>query len=420
MIKAIPFDDNISAIRVGYFVDCFPAISETFVLNEIMELTKRGFEVVVFSLERPSVEAKHPGAQEWAEKTHYVASLLPGKKNRQMVRRIKDKLADWFRGSAFRAHLPPPYNWISTHASALINEVRDAGCQRLHAHFAGPACQWAFIVARMINIPFSFTAHRYDIFERPPEEFHLLMSAASACVTVSEYNRRYLIEKYGKVAEKFAVIACGTDTHAFYPKPSEPRIVGQILTVGRLSPEKGYQYLLEAASILEMEGVDYQWLIVGEGAERRFIENSIHERKLQGKVSLLGALASTEIRQLMRSSELFVLSSINEGAPVAYMEAMSSATPIVGTDVMGVSEILLDGKTGVLVPPADPAALARRIRELLLDEVARSRMGMAGRAHALKNLSLSRQVDKLLQLWGHAKIQGDISTVTHRAQKANR
>ena len=398
LAKSLSREKSILPIRVGYFIDCFPTTSETFVLNEIMEVAKHGFDVVIFSMGRPSVQVNHPGAQEWGLRTHYVDELLPGRQPEGLVT-LKAKVKGLFQNIALRASLPPPYNWIATHAAALADDVQRADCHRIHAHFAGPASQWAFVVAGILGIPFSFTAHRYDIFDRPPERFELLIKAADLCVTVSEYNRRYLIEKYGNVAEKFKVIACGTDSQVFCPQERAARTKGQILTVGRLSPEKGYGYLLEAASILHADGVDFHWNIVGEGAERRSIERNIQQRELQNKVTLLGARPSTDVQQLMNSSELFVLSSITEGAPVVYMEAMSSATPIVGTDIMGVSEIVLDGVTGILVPPADPAALASRIHELLDDEFARTRMGLAGREHVLKNLSLQGQVEKLIQLW---------------------
>lgn len=157
--------------------------------------------------------------------------------------------------------------------------------------------------------------------------------------------------------------------------------------------------IIEAASILKSRGVDFRWFIVGEGPERERIEASVHVHSLEGHVTLLGALPSTEVRRLMLSSQLFALASTSESAGMVYMEAMATETPVVGTNVMGVSEIVFDQKTGFLVPANDPLALANKVEALLEDSSTRHQLGVAGRQHVLKNLSLDGQVDKLLKIW---------------------
>jgi len=209
-----------------------------------------------------------------------------------------------------------------------------------------------------------------------------------------------LIEKFGAVAKKFKVITCGTDTNLFTTPSGNNRVAGRILTVGRLAPEKGYDYIIQAASILRERGVDFSWLIIGEGPERTKIEESIRIHQLEDSVSLLGARPSTEVREAMMNSQLFVLASLSESAGMVYMEAMSTGTPVVGTNVMGVAEFVIEDTTGFLVPPGEPHALAQRIEKLLKDEATRNRMGSAGREHVLGNLNLERQVEKLLNLWG--------------------
>jgi glycosyltransferase involved in cell wall biosynthesis len=226
-----------------------------------------------------------------------------------------------------------------------------------------------------------------------------LIDAANVCVTVTNYNRNYLIDRFGSVAEKFEVITCGVDVGFFKPDSTLPRIPGQILTVGRLAPEKGYGYLLDAAALLHRQGVHYRWLIVGDGPEGHWIEKGIQSRSLEGKVILMGTMPSTEVRRLMASSELFALASIRETAGMVYIEAMATATPVIGTNVLGVSEVVLDSKTGILVAPHDPVALANGIQCLLGSPGLRARLGAQGRKHAVERFSLARQAGKLLSLW---------------------
>lgn len=394
--------------RIGYFIDSFPLVSETFILNEIQEVSRKGGDVRIFSLNRPEKQINHPGAKDWAEKTNYLGSLLPqGPINPLTYLKYGREIGIIFRSIVLSRRLPPPYDWIARKAGIIAVQVKALGCTRLHAHFAGPAAQWAFVVSRLLGIPFSFTAHAYDIYKKPPEYFDLLIESADVCATVSEYNRSFLIEKFGDPARKFKVITCGTDTTFFRPPPVENRVNGRILTVGRLVPEKGYEFIIQAASILRDRGVEFSWKVIGEGPERANIEESIRIHKLEDSVSLLGARTSTEVREAMLAAQLFVLGSVSEAVGTVYIEAMATETAVIGTKVMGVAEFVIENTTGFLVPPRDPHALAQKIEELLKDEPTRRRIGSAGRAHVLKNLDLEGQVDKLLNLWAGAKKPGD-------------
>ncbi|MEM4408494.1 MAG: glycosyltransferase [Candidatus Caldarchaeum sp.] len=166
--------------------------------------------------------------------------------------------------------------------------------------------------------------------------------------------------------------------------------------VGRLSKEKGYDYLLHAVSILHGDMPNVRLLIAGEGVERAKLERLARELGLQHVVCFLGEIPNGA--QLISGLSLLVLSSLSEGIPNVILEAFAYKTPVVATAVGGVPELVKDGETGWLVPPRAPRALAQAIREALSNrEEARRRAENAYR-HLLENFTVEKQAD----LWEQA------------------
>jgi glycosyltransferase involved in cell wall biosynthesis len=255
------------------------------------------------------------------------------------------------------------------------------------------------LISKILGIPFGFTAHRYDIFDRPPAAFGTLIESAECCVTVTEFNKRYLVERFGKVADKFAIVTSGIETELFTPAASDARRPRRIVTVARLAPEKGLPFAIEAAALLRARGHRFEWRMIGEGAQRAALEAKIRHLNLTDLVRLVGPMSQQQVLEELRQAEVFVLPSLSEGAPIACMEAMATQTPIVATAVSGVPEVVMDGKTGLLVPSASAEPLAQAIARLLGDPRLREEMGRAGRERVLANFDRRNQVEKLLHLW---------------------
>jgi glycosyltransferase involved in cell wall biosynthesis len=167
-----------------------------------------------------------------------------------------------------------------------------------------------------------------------------------------------------------------------------------VLAAGRLSPEKGFDVLIEAAASICRENVGV--VIFGEGAMRASLERLVAERGLTGRVVLPGFRA--DLDSLIGAADVVVLSSYTEGLPNIALEASAAGVPVVATAVGGTPEVVTDGETGFLVPPGEPEPIAARVNELLDDALLRTRLGEAGRARMQSEFSFASQAERYLRL----------------------
>jgi glycosyltransferase involved in cell wall biosynthesis len=278
----------------------------------------------------------------------------------------------------------------------FARDLRDV--RHVHAHFAYLSTDAAGRLHSLTGVPFSFTAHARDIYvewERIDEK----LDAAAFGVTVCEYNRRYIEDRVPGAAERLELVICGVDPDRFQrTRPYDP--AGPIVAVGRLVEQKGFRDLIHAAAAA---GGDIpEVLIAGEGPQRPELERLIAE--LDARVTLLGAISHDETRALLESASASVLPCVvaSDGArdsmPVSLKEAMALELPVVGTDEVGLPE-LIGPDRGILVPPGDRVALAAALRSLAaLPAAERERMGRAGRAFVAEHCNLRTETAKLLRL----------------------
>jgi colanic acid/amylovoran biosynthesis glycosyltransferase len=162
------------------------------------------------------------------------------------------------------------------------------------------------------------------------------------------------------------------------------------VATGRLVWKKGFDYLLTALARVAARGVDFHADILGDGELKKSLRYAIEDLGLDKRVTLVGAVSSSEVLSRMREADVFVLSSLEEGISNAVLEAMATGLPIVTTAAGGMAEAITDGEEGFLVPVRDADALARAI-EALVDPALRVRMGRAARRRAEQDFSLNRQ-----------------------------
>jgi glycosyltransferase involved in cell wall biosynthesis len=233
---------------------------------------------------------------------------------------------------------------------------------------------------------------------------------ADFMVACSEETRRFSINVEGIRSDKILLIPNGADLsrHDSSQWPNEEleelrRSLGVsatakvVTTVGRLHIQKGHTYLIKAASQILDGYPDVMFLLLGDGEERPSIERQIEERGLSEHFVLLGS--RRDVPRVLALSDLFVLPSIDEGLPLAVLEAMAARLAVVATDVDGSREAVVDGETGLLVPKADANALAQGTLRLLADEARRHEMGLKGYQRANSRFSeraMCEQYEKLI------------------------
>jgi len=171
------------------------------------------------------------------------------------------------------------------------------------------------------------------------------------------------------------------------PKEDALIVVG---TVSHLSEEKGIRYLVEAASLIPEISRRVRFVIVGDGNCRRELEELVRDRELERCFRFLGFREDSHL--IMKDFDLFVLPSLSEGLPSAIMEAMAHSLPVIGSNVGGIPELVEEGRTGLLVPAADPANLAKAILKLVQDPEKMRRMGNRGRNRLEEKFTLERKI----------------------------
>ncbi|MBM3423438.1 MAG: glycosyltransferase [Chlorobi bacterium] len=166
-----------------------------------------------------------------------------------------------------------------------------------------------------------------------------------------------------------------------------------IYSAGRLAGQKGFNYLIDAAAILLKNRNDLVFVISGEGKLDEELKKQAKEKGVAGCIAFEGF--TPDIYPYLGGCDLFVLASLFEGMPNVVMEAMAVEKPVVATDVNGARELMMDGKTGFIVPPRDPQALAYAIGRLLDDPVLRSEFGQNGMRRVQENFTIPKMVENL-------------------------
>jgi glycosyltransferase involved in cell wall biosynthesis len=169
--------------------------------------------------------------------------------------------------------------------------------------------------------------------------------------------------------------------------PTDAPVVG---CVGALVAHKGHRHLIEAAASVVKEVPDARFVILGEGTLRQTLQHRIEQLHLERHVFMPGF--RTDAVALLRSFDLFVMPSETEGLGTSILDAMACGKAVIGTRAGGIAEVVDDGITGILVPPADPARLADAIVALLRDPDRRARMGEAGLARVREKFTVERMV----------------------------
>lgn len=235
-----------------------------------------------------------------------------------------------------------------------------------------------------------------------------LVRYADHVIMLYAADRARLVQWVPHAASRISVVYTGIEPGRFAPDVDARRVTRQELgwteeevvvgTIGRLMPDKGLMFLLDAAAAIVGTFPRVHFLIVGEGPQRAELERRIRGLNLADRVRLTGF--REDVPRLLQTMDVFVLASLAEALPIALLEAMAAARPVVATDVGGVREAVVDGETGFIVPPRDAEALARATLSLLCDAERRRAMGERGRARVASTFTLernARQVFEVLQ-----------------------
>lgn len=225
---------------------------------------------------------------------------------------------------------------------------------------------------------------------------YVLNPVLSRVVTISDALQPKVADAEGLPRAKMVTIHYGLDL----PAKAEPPVIAEplkLVSVGRLVNVKGYPYLLQALAALGPEASRVHLTIVGDGPERERLTALAAALRIASHVTFAGW--QQDVRAYLRDAHVFVLPTLGEGFGLAVLEAMGEALPVIASNTMSLPEIVADGVTGWLVPPADANALAAAIRRCLEHPGLLPSMGAAGRVRGLDLFSVSRMVQQTEALY---------------------
>jgi glycosyltransferase involved in cell wall biosynthesis len=404
-------------LRVAFVLKGYPRLSETFIAQEIAALEKRGLDILIVSLRRPTDGKLHPVHREIKAEVLYLPEYLlleplrvlralwnaPRKKNAFSVW-CKDLLRD------------PTPNRIRRFGQALVlaaEAPRDI--EWLHAHFLHTPASVTRYAALMRELPWSGSAHAKDIWTTPEWEKREKLAACEWLVTCTAANQRHLaaLAPVGRVE----LVYHGIDQQRFPPAPArQPGDPVTILSVCRLVEKKGVDVLLEALARLPAS-LDWRFVHVGGGPLAEWMRRRTQALGIAARVAWRGALTQERVLQEYREADIFALASRvardgdRDGLPNVLAEAQSQGLACVATRVSAIPELLRDGVTGVLVEENDVAALARAIEQLIAQPARRRMLGVAGQARVRAEFGLEQNLDRLAGKFG---LTADAGSHAHR------
>jgi glycosyltransferase involved in cell wall biosynthesis len=262
------------------------------------------------------------------------------------------------------------------------------------------------IAARLAGAVLVHVEHEYFSLSRPKAKrcLRVLARLCHHIVTVGEEVREFLVGDVGLPRSKVTVIRSGVDVARYSPQTRVPRaalglargdrLIGH---VARLEPEKDQDTLLLAFRTLLDTRPDARLVVVGDGSRRSHLQRISTSLGIAERVDFLGA--RNDVADLLPHFDVFVLSSVNEGLPLALLEAMACARPVVTTAVGEIPRVVRNGITGVTVPPGDPAALAASVAAMLARPAWAATMGKAGRLIVEDTFSIDRSVQQYQALY---------------------
>ena len=398
---------------VAFVLKGYPRLSETFITQEILALERRGLDIVIFSLRRPTDKDRHPMHRGIHAPVHY----LPEHLWREPARVLRAWRAGRRRpgyGAALGTWLgdlrrQPTPDRVRRFGQALVlaHELA-AHVTRLHAHFLHTPASVARYASALTGLPWSCSAHAKDIWTIPEWEKTEKLADLQWLVTCTAVGRDHLAA-LAPVPGRVELAYHGLDFGRF-PRPGFTRPARDggaandpviVLSVGRAVEKKGYGVLLGALARLPQ---DLHWRLVhiGGGPLLHALKRQAEASGLSDRVTWLGPQTQDTVIRHYRAADLFVLPSRiagngdRDGLANVLMEAQSQGLACLSTWVSAAPELIEDGVTGLLVAPDDEAALADALGRSISDPGLRARLGGNGHRRLRAAFSHERGIDQLI------------------------
>ena len=403
-------------MRIAFIVSTFPALSQTFILNQITGLIDRGHTVDIYAVQSDNNPRMHPDVIKYnlLQHTYYFRKLPAGGLQRKV--KITGLILKYFYKKP-RCLLKT--RLLSGRVKGSILKILCIGFPFLdkkpydiiHCHFGPNGILGATLKeigvfeGKLVTV-----FHGYDISSYLRKHGHAVYNSlfmkGDMFLPISERWKNRLIE-LGCSEQKIVVHRMGIDTGKFCYLPRKPVKDGKVrlLTVARLIEKKGVQYAVQAVANVLNRYSNIEYNIVGDGPAKNTLEGLIEELNVGNNVKLLGWRHQEEIIELMKHTDVFIAPSVvggdgdEEGIPVVLMEALAQGMPVLSTQHSGIPELVQDGESGFLVPERNVEALADKLEFLIKHPEIWSEMGRKGRKHVERYFDIDKLNNRLVELY---------------------
>jgi colanic acid/amylovoran biosynthesis glycosyltransferase len=392
-------------VRVFFFVECFPKLSETFILDQIVGLLETGYDVRIVADRRGGIKEYQPGVAKY----HLMERMVAPPESTRLGQVLA---ALWFvvthprftRGYRFasRYHLYcllilPFLSRIEMHDDDVVvanfgpNGIKAAQMLRLGRKF------------RLITI-----FHGADVSSflksEPAGVYSDVFRCSEAVLPISELWADRLVA-LGCPGEKIVVYHMGIDLDVFRPDVRPPDEAFVVLSIGRLVAKKGFQFSIRAfKAALPSLGSGAVYRIVGDGPLMMDLQQLARDLELGDRLQLLGSRTSSNVKELLQEASVLVVPSVigedgdMEGIPVSMLEAQAMAIPVIASRHSGLPEGMRNGVTGVLTSEGAVGEIAAALADLYSRPLVRRRLGESGRAFVEQEFNIVRQTKVLAGL----------------------
>ena len=412
---------------LAVLVNGFPRLSETFVLQELLELERRGLSLHVFALRRPDEVVQQDALSELRATVEYLpVGTVPYRRTRVRLAHsalLLQRRLGYLHGYAEVLASPEYSRSLGMNAALLAHRIVRLGSPPLYVHFAHKPATIGRFASLLAGVPYALSAHAKDIWLTPEAELARKVRDARVVLTCTEQGRAQLARLAdGRTPVHLAYHGVEVKGRARSSRRDEtPRI----LAVGRLVEKKGHETLLLAVSLLRDRGLEFSLRLAGEGPEWSRLQRLVHELRLGDRVVFLGPLSESEVRAEYEQADIFALpcrklaNGDQDGLPNVILEAMAHGLPVVSTRLDGITEAIVDGDSGLLAGQDDPAAFAGHLGRLIEDAELRERIGEAGRARVAVSFERSANLPRVVEALVEAGIVApDQASGDHRSLRA--
>lgn len=404
-------------MKIAFIVNHFPALSETFILNQITGLIDRGHEVDIFADCPGDVKKMHPDVEKYRllDRTSYIG--VSGNRLIKLLKVLQSSPRNLFKHPLvlLKSLNFRQYGHSATSLNLLYAAVRLLERQTvydiIHGHFGPNGLNGVFFRdLGLLQGKLVTTFYGYDIseFVRTYGEqiYNPLFEHGEMICLLSNHMKLQLIKlgcNEGKL--KIHPLGVNPDKFLFIPRQRPSDGIFKVVTTARLVEKKGIEYSIKAVANLVKTGMRIEYIVVGDGSLRENLQQLVQQLDVQDNIHLLGWKQQMEVIEILKTAHIFVLHSVTsqkgdqEGTPTVLMEAMAMGLPVVSTYHSGIPEVVEDGISGFLVPERDVEALTEKLGDLIEHPERWADMGRAGRSFIEEHYHIDKLNDRLVELY---------------------